>query len=166
MADIVGLVYLAKNFIDSIVGPVTTGFATLRNQKLIEQYNKLAQSMAKDKALMYKLKDAYDRKDSGLLNAIATASPFSTAIEKLKDARLTAIKGSKQATKQITDIEQKESKLNTDLAEAQNKIASTGSLIGDLVKGGGNLSSTPELKTDYTPLNEQTVDGLKGTILK
>lgn len=135
--------YWVASFILSMIDQtIGAGLYKERNSKLQKQASQLASEIAKDQALLNKLRDAYNRRDTELGSAILQQSPFSSSFFKLKQA----YKDNKTKLKSIdSDIEQ--SQVNATKAQNQmnEKIANnttTGSAIVDLITGATNYDSS------------------------
>lgn len=120
---------------------VGAGMYKRRSSELTEQASKLANDIAKDQALLNRLRDAYIRRDTELSAAILQTSPFSSAFSKLRQA----YDENKNKIKSVdSDIEKSQVNAAKAQNEMNNKLAkhdTSGSAIVDLITGATNVDS-------------------------
>lgn len=127
------------SIIDQTIG---AGMYRDRSSKLQKQASELANEISKDQALLNRLRDAYNRRDTELGAAILQQSPFSSSFSKLRQA----YNENKTKIKSIdSDIE----KSQVNAAKAQNAMneriannTTSGSAIADLITGATKYESS------------------------
>lgn len=149
-ATITAAAYLISTIIgvtQSISSSVTNLMYKKRYEALMQKIAPIAKQMAQDSQLMEALSEAYARKDSKLMTNIMMSSPFGTRLQSLKAAYNQNQLDIDKLNKAKVSAMEEQARVNSEINKAQAKIASSGSIISDLISGGGDLSSIPDLPT-------------------
>jgi chromosome segregation ATPase len=149
-ATITAAAYLISTIVgvgQAISSSVTNAMYKERYKKLMDQIAPIAEQMAKDTQLMEALSEAYARKDAKLMNNIMMSSPFGTRLQNLKAAYNKNQLDIDKLNKAKVSAMEEQARVNSEINKAQAKIATSGSIISDLINGGGSLSSIPTLPT-------------------
>lgn len=116
-------------------------FNNKRQAKLANMVKDIASAIAADNQLLEQLQEAYQRKDAELVQSLIMSSPFGSRLVNLRRDR-------EKLLNQISDLGDKkksvaaeQARVNNEITEAQVKANTTGSIIGDLIRGGGSLSN-------------------------
>lgn len=139
------MAWLISSIIGIIVGvgqATASYYANKRNTVIATEASRLAKEMSKDSQLIEELMDAYNRKDSNLMNNIMMSSPFGTRLHNLKQQYTMNQRSIKDLKERKVSIAEEQAKLNSQINKAQISAQTTGSVIGDLIKGGGSLTKT------------------------
>jgi hypothetical protein len=136
-----------------VIGAVDAATAStmggLRNTLVGIKAKTLAEQMSKDTALMEQMSEAYQRRDTQLLNQIMMSSPFSSRLRALKSQYKQNQQDIANLNSKKVSVASEQAKVNADINNAYNRAQTTGSVIGDLIKGGGSLVKD-NLSTNYT----------------
>jgi len=146
-----------------IIGLVETLNSSLTTKERLKAVSKefapVIKQMNKDSQLMNELEQAYQRKDSGLIQSLLNASPFASDVNSMRNE----LRMNKSRMKKLADdrvkVANEQAAINNKYQDVQNKASSSGSVIGDLITGGSfNESNQADYKgSGYTDKDLQEV---------
>lgn len=129
------LVSLVISVAFQVDATVASKKANDRNSNITKQATQIANNIAKDQALVNKLLVAWQNKDTQLASDLLYSSPFGTRVRKLKQAKDQAERNVEELNKEAINLQQKQSKLDSETSENQSKSSTSGSAVTDLISG-------------------------------
>lgn len=113
-----------------------------RQTAVAKKIKDIATAIASDNQLVEQLQEAYQRRDNELVQSLLLSSPFGSRLVNLRKERDKTLSQMSDLTKRKQSMAEEQAKLNNELTEAQVKANTTGTIIGDLIRGGGSLTNT------------------------
>lgn len=152
---IVSLIISTVLAVDQAVGQ---SMANDRNNKITKEATKVYNDIAKDRDLVNRLLDAYNRRDTALANQMLISSPFGTRIQVLKQAYKKNQKNISDTNKKLGDIDKQQTDISSQISEKQSKSQTSGSAIVDLISGAAKDPTTEPINYKGTGVTSSTIE--------
>lgn len=152
---IVSLIISTVLAVDQAVGQ---SMANDRNNKITKEATKVYNDIAKDRDLVNRLLDAYNRRDTALANQMLISSPFGTRIQVLKQAYKKNQKNISDTNKKLGDIDKQQTDISSQISEKQSKSQTSGSAIVDLISGAAKDPTTEPINYKGTGITSSTIE--------
>ena len=136
---------------------VAQALANDRNNKITREATKLYNQITKDKALVSRLIDAYNRRDTELGSEILNSSPFGSRMHILKQEYAKNKHDIANANRLATSIDVKNQEVQNRIAEKQGKSQTSGSAIVDLISGTAKDPTKNPVEYNATGITENTI---------
>lgn len=152
---IVSLIISTVLAVDQAVGQ---SMANDRNNKITKEATKVYNDIAKDRDLVNRLLDAYNRRDTALANQMLISSPFGTRIQVLKQAYKKNQKNISDTNKKLGDVDKQQTDISSHISEKQSKSQTSGSAIVDLISGAAKDPTTEPINYKGTGVTSSTIE--------
>lgn len=141
----------------SVDTAVAQGLANDRNNKITKAANKVYTDIAKDRALLNQLYEAYLKRDARLGEQILQSSPFGNRIRVLKQAMKKNQTDLADTQKKQQELEKQQTEVSNKVSEQQSKSQTSGSAIGDLISGAAKDPTNDPVTYKSSGVTEQTI---------
>lgn len=153
-AFIVSLIISTVLAVDSAVGQA---MANDRNNKITKEASAIYNQISKDRDLMNRLADAYNRRDTALANQMLMSSPFGTRISTLKRAYKDNQNKIKETNEELGRVEKEYQRVSNEINTKQAASQTSGSAIVDLITGASKDPTNDPVNYKKTGVTEQTI---------
>lgn len=106
-----------------------------RQSDITKRATQIAKDISKDQALVQKLLTAWQKRDNDLASELLYSSPFGSRVRKLRDAKDKAAENVNELNKEAINLQEKQSKADSQAQEASSSSQTSGSAVVDLISG-------------------------------